>query len=104
MIEPLGFRVLIKADVVEEKTESGIILMSSTVEEERLAQMYGTVVAIGPTAWFAYDKKDNPDWKPWCEVGDRVSYAKFGGKFIKDPVTKEEYVIVNDVDITARVS
>lgn len=97
MITPAGYRVLVKADPIEEESEGGIILITNERDKllEKAAQTYGTLVLIGESAWH-----DSPTG-PWAEVGDRVAYSKHGGKFIKDPDTDEEYVLLNDEDITA---
>lgn len=96
MITPAGYRVLVKADSVEEVTEAGIIVYSNERDLllEKAAQTFGTLVAVGESAWH-----DQPS--AWAKVGDRVSYSKHGGKFIKDPETGEEFVILNDDDITS---
>lgn len=95
---PLGFRVLIYPDPVESKTESGIVL----VENERMkraAQEYGTIVAIGPSAW-----KNVDDGTPWAKVGDHVAYSRYGGKFVTLPEDPEnKYVIIDDVDILCKI-
>ena len=38
-------------------------------------------------------------WKPWCQIGDRVLFGKHAGKLEIDPVTEEEFMILNDEDI-----
>ena len=93
MIKPAGHRVLLKADPIKTETDSGIIL---AVDErlERAAQTNGTLVQVGKDAWEDYNS-------PWAEVGDRVSYIKHAGKWINDPDTGEEYVLLNDIDILA---
>lgn len=97
MIQPAGHRVLIKPDPIEERTKSGIVVLAT--EEARImeqaAQITGVIVEVGFTAWKAYD-----DGVPWARVGDRVFYAKFAGKEVTDPDTKEKFIIVNDEDIT----
>lgn len=107
MLKVVGHRVLIKPDPVEERTGSGIwIHTPETAKLEEAAQVRGTVVAIGPTAWHAFDRY-NPDgtrntsWVEWCKVGDKVYYAKYSVKRITDTETGEEYVIANDQDIVA---
>ena len=71
--------------VVEEKTEGGIIMYSKQEDmtRDQFAQTIGTIVAVGSTAWKAYDRF-NPvtgdelaDWKPWAAVGDKVLFAKY---------------------------
>jgi co-chaperonin GroES (HSP10) len=94
--------VLVKPDY-EEVSKGGIVI----VEDDRqgvAACETGKVVGIGPTAWHAYDKtlpdgKPNTHWEPWAKVGDRVVYARYGGKILKDPDTKEKYIMINDVDV-----
>jgi co-chaperonin GroES (HSP10) len=34
-------------------------------------------------------------------VGDRVTFAKYGGFSIEDPITKEKFRILNDEDIVS---
>jgi co-chaperonin GroES (HSP10) len=118
-IKPVGFRVLVLPDVAEDLeafekqedggylSEGGIHLSGKSetiidIQREKAAEVYGVLVAVGPTAWRAFDN-DIPgyEWQPWAKVGDRVSYAKFGGKFLTDPVTGIEYMLLNDRDITS---
>lgn len=101
MIKAIGYRVLIKADPVETTTESGIILAIDE-KRERVAQEYGEVIDIGPLAWKEINK--NYSDEPWCKVGDRVVFSKYGGKLVIDPDTAQEYVILNDEDILAVVT
>jgi co-chaperonin GroES (HSP10) len=110
MIIPKGHRVLIKPDEVESQTATGIIL----VQDERLAKggnQFGTIVSVGKQAWKAFREVDENgkevNGRPWAEVGDRVIFAKYAGKFVYDPTTgtsdkdREEYLIINDEDIVA---
>jgi co-chaperonin GroES (HSP10) len=105
MIKVVGHRVLIRPKPLETKTESGIVI--SYGEKERLHKSgveEGTVVMVGPTAWknpeLGYGE---PGWEPWAKEGDQVVYAKYSGKHLSDPQTKEEFVLLNDVDIQAIV-
>lgn len=94
MIKPQGHRVLVRPDKKEEKTVGGIIIAETIREREELAGIFGTVVAIGPNAWAAFD-----DGKPWAQVGDRVVFSKYGGLVLEDPDTKELFRLLNDDDI-----
>lgn len=94
MIEPAGHRVLIKPDIVEEKTAGGIILAQTTKDRDQQATMRGTVVNVGVNAWKAFD-----DGTPWASEGDKVVFRKYAGEVIKDG--EEEYRVVNDDDILA---
>lgn len=95
MIEVCGHRVLLRPKSQEKVSKGGIVIPDKILEQERLATTVGEVVSIGPTAW------DDFGGDPWCQVGQWVVYAKYGGKFIKDPSTGEEFVVVNDEDIIA---
>lgn len=96
MLVPAGHRVLVKPDTVEEVTKGGIILTATVKEKDELAGIFGTVVAVGDTAW-----KDYSSGEPWAKVGDRVAFAKYGGFIIADPATDEQFRLLNDEDIVA---
>lgn len=93
-IVPAGHRVLIKPEIVEEKTSGGIILAQTTKDREQQATMRGEVVDVGENAWKAFD-----DGRPWAKVGDKVVFRKYAGE--KIPEGDEEYRVVNDEDILA---
>ena len=100
-LKPLGHRVLIKPDDVEAKSKGGIILPDDLTKQERGAQVVGTVMDIGETCW-----ADTPG-DPWCQVGDRVIFAKYSGMKIWNPVDgkyRDDLLIVNDLDITALIT
>ncbi len=92
MIAPVGHRVLIQPDPVDEVSKGGIIMVQDKRQQE--AQATGVIIAIGPSAWKAFD-----DGSPWAQVGDRVYYAKYGGYLVKDG--QAEYRLLNDEDICA---
>lgn len=109
MIEVLGFRVLVRPDAGafgnkrnakgERVLDSGLVVVETDeVKREEASQIFGTVVGVGSLAW-----SDKGDGTPQVKVGDYVSYAKYGGTFITDLDTKEVYVILNDLDITAKI-
>lgn len=92
-IVPAGHRILVKPDPVEEVSSGGIVLSTKeTREREQMAQVDGTLVAVGATAW-----KDQPDGA-WAKVGDRVSIGKYAG-LLRKGKDGEEYRIVNDLDL-----
>jgi len=98
MLEPAGHRVLVTPDPVEEVSKGGIILAIETKDRNAQKQIFGTLVKIGINAW-----KDYSDGKPWAKVGDRVAFAQYGGFIIKDPITQEEFRLLQDEDICAIV-
>lgn len=97
-VRALGFRVVIRPDKFEEITKGGIVL---AVDErmEMNAQTTGVIVELGED--FAKDFKPRTSY--WgLQPGDRVFYAKYAGKWVKDPETNEELLILNDEDIVAK--
>jgi co-chaperonin GroES (HSP10) len=95
-IHPKGHRVLILPDPVEEVTQSGIILsVGENRDRERLAQLKGTIVELGNTAWL-----DQPS--PWANEGDHVIFGKYSG-LIYQGADDKEYRIINDLDVVALV-
>ena len=95
-IHPVGHRVLILPEQVEEKTQSGIIVHSaSQLAREEMAQINGLVVDVGTTA---YDDQTTP----WCQVGDRVIIGKYSG-LIYDGNDGKKYRVINDLDVVALV-
>lgn len=92
-ITPRGNKLLVKPEEILEKTASGLILPMQAVEREAMAQMYGSVVAIGPHCW-----PDEPERR--CEIGDRIIFAKYAGEMFKgnDGIT---YRLINARDVVA---
>jgi chaperonin GroES len=66
-------------------------------KREQKAVEYGTVVAVGPTAFKDYHR--GPDI---LKVGDKLTFAKYAGKSIKDG--DNEYLILNDEDCLAVIT
>ena len=102
-VEVCGHRVLLKAANVEDEITEGALKgfkldVGEDHQRSKAATNIGYVVAVGLTAWKAFDG-DDPDWKPWAKIGDKVYFAKFAGKFIT--IEDETYIIVNDEDIQA---
>lgn len=89
--ETLGFRVLLKPEILKE-SKGGIVIASSE-RNQAINSDKGVIVAVGPEAFKAF-KYDNP-----YKVGDKVFYAKYGTKLLKDETTDELYIIANDEDI-----
>ena len=95
--EPCGHRVVVKLRKVEEKTESGIVIATTTnLKREQYGVEEAYVTAVGKTAFKAFD-----DGEPWCEVGDLVAITKYSGKDYEDPETGDIYRVINDEDIMA---
>lgn len=65
-IQPLDNMILVKVDAPESKTQGGIYLAETTVNQEARGRIIGTVLKKGPKADF-------------CEVGEEVIFAKYSG-------------------------
>ncbi len=98
-IKPLDMRVLVLPDPVEEITKGGIILAPTAVDKEKYATVKGTLIAVGVNAWA--EAKQSPDFTA-PRPGSRVMIAKYGGVVVEG-ADKQEYRILNDVDVTAEL-
>ena len=93
MLKPLGDRVLVKPEAVEQKTASGLYIASAAQEKPQR----GEVVAVGAGKINAQGNHIPMDVK----VGDTVIFGKFGGNEIK--VDGEDYLLMRTEDIFAVV-
>ena len=94
-INPAGWRVLIRPMEITKVSKGGIILQTEeTSEREQMANTTGIVIAMGDECF--------QDTSRWCEVGDKVIFAKYAGLLYtgKDGVS---YRLINDEDITAKL-
>ena len=87
-----GHRLLLEPEVTETVTESGIVLASKTVAQDKARCVWATVIEIGHDAWS--DKSTD-----FCGVGDKVLVGEYTGKFHTSPVDGKEYRFINDLDV-----
>ena len=90
-VKPLGDRVIIKQDAVEETTAGGLILAHDAKEKPQT----GTVLAVGEGKL----DKDGKLVPVPVKVGDRVLYGKYGGTEVS--VDGEDLLIVRADDLYA---
>lgn len=90
--QPLSDRVLVKPDVAEEKTESGIIIPDTAQEKPQR----GTVVAVGPGKVEDGKKVDMS-----VKEGDKVLYGKYAGTEIT--LDGDEMMIMRENDILGKL-
>lgn len=119
-IWPAGDRVMVKPDPIEDEvTSAGFVIPEQYRVKYEQAQATGTLVAIGPDAFqhvtervykiHSGNKRELVEERlrgysePFAHVGDRVAFAKFSGMRVKGE-DGELYIVLNDEDITARVS
>lgn len=79
-ISPVEYNVVVRMDVVEEKTVGGIILPQSKTDRDELSADEGTIVAASPHA-FSYAEWPEGTQPP--QVGDRILMAQFDGRIWK---------------------
>ena len=89
--ESLGFRVLIKPEILPKKSQGGIDLSALDDRGQAVNSDKGTILMVGPDAWKALKME------PPVKVGDKVFYAKYGAKTIKDG--EDLYILCNDEDV-----
>lgn len=92
----LGYQILVKAPILEEKTAAGIFLCDDVIKSQQRRQNIGLILKIGPSAFQdrCADRK--------CEIGDWVAYSNFE----RSPEYVDKYVLyyINDAHILARYS
>ena len=102
-LKAVAFRVLVKPEevITEHKVKDSDIRIHLAVDEEleKGARVCGTIVDIGPDVYAAFHTSQE---FAGLQVGDRVYYARYAGKTIKHPETKEDFVLLNDEDIVAK--
>lgn len=103
MIEPCGYRVMLKVHDITEvdsayrsATKTGIVLPKEHLKMEQNAVDKGEIVAIGPQA---FQELGGPEANG-VKVGDYAVFAKYAGKLVEDH-DGTKYLIVNDEDVVA---
>lgn len=91
MLKPLADRIIVKREVVSNKSESGLILAGA----QDVKSNQGTVLAVGPGRVV-----QNGILPVDLVVGDRVMFSAYAGTPIL--VDNEELLILNEADILAK--
>lgn len=87
MFQPLADRILIKPQIAEEKTKSGIFI-PETAKEQRAE---GEVIAVGTGL------KNGKKYEFSVKKGDKVVYSKYSGDEIK--IEGKEYKVMREEEI-----
>lgn len=90
-VQPLGNRVLVKPDEVEEKTSGGLVLPPSASEDQKPET--GTVVKLGK------GKVDGKEVSFEVSIGDRVYFKKYSPDEIL--IDGDKYLLLDQEDILA---
>ena len=97
MIEPIGYRIVVKPMKVKNKTKGGVFIPDEVVERNAIVVQVGKVIAIGPDA---FNRKDLfPSGKPY-DVGDWVVYAPHIGVGVT--IDDDYFRVMNDDHILAK--
>ena len=105
-IQPFGSRVLVQISTPKSTSAGGIILSTDTKDTEKWNTQVARVVSIGPVAFKNRTTLESWPEGDWCQVGDFVRVAKYGGDRYEVPVNNNEsamFVIFNDLDIIGKV-
>jgi len=90
-IRPVGNRVAIRRDTATKQTPGGLALPDNIVEHPRM----GTVIAVGPGAFKAYDPgEDSIRYPMECQVGDRVVMPHTAELILLDPNDPSSEVVI----------
>ncbi len=92
-IKPLADRVIVKPDVAEEKTSSGIIIPDTAKEKPQR----GTIIAVGEGRY-----ENGTKIEMSVKSGDKVLYGKYAGTEIT--LEGEDLMIMRESDILGIVS
>lgn len=92
-IEPLGDRLLVKADDPLKMTKGGIVLPDNSLEKSKT----GVVLAVGPGRLLDNGERGGIPLKE----GDRVLFNEYAGTVVI--VDKEKYLIMNHDEILGRL-
>ena len=94
--KPTGHRILVKTLDISNKTNKGIYLPDSSVQDHRAVASIGKVIDLGADA---YNREDMSE--PWCKIGDYVMFGKYVGHKFK--FGQAELRIMNDDEILGTV-
>ena len=90
-IQPLGKRVLVQSDEVEQVTKGGLVLPPSSSDDKRPAT--GTILTLG------IGKDDGKSIEFDVKVGDRIYFKKYSPEEIE--IEGKKYLLLDAEDILA---
>ena len=92
---PTADKILVEPMQVKEQTKGGIVLATTSVEKEQLAQTIGTVVAMGSTAQLCPEMEG-------INIGDQVLFARYSGA--EFPIDGLAYRIMRARDVIGKAT
>lgn len=94
--QPKGYKMLVAVPSIEEKTAGGIIIPDKLKDAEKVASIFGNVIAMGD---MCFQDQDKFPTGPWCRVGDWVIFRSYSGTRLK--VDGNEFRLINDDTVEA---
>ena len=95
--KPIGYHLLFVMPKVQDATNGGVYLPTTTKTREDVASIVGKVIDVGDDAYPDTDRRFESG--PWCKKGDWVLISKYSGhRFEYDNV---EMRLLNDDAILA---
>ena len=98
MPDPTGWRILVLPYRGKGKTDGGIYLPDTVVQEQTVSTQVGYVLKVGS---LAYKDTEKFPTGPWCEEKDWVMFARYAGSRFK--IDGGEVRILNDDEILAKI-
>jgi co-chaperonin GroES (HSP10) len=98
MPNPTGWRILVLPYRGKGKTEKGLYMPDTVVEQQQVSTQVGYVLKVGP---LAYKDSNKFPSGPWCEEKDWVMFARYSGSRFN--IDGGEVRILNDDEILARI-
>lgn len=103
-IKPAGWRILVLVLTTPEETAGGVLLTDDERERRAVNSPQGIVLALGPRAYKATEPGDYRfgvpgEEEPWCSVGDRILFQRYGGRITR-LANGQALAILNDTDIS----
>jgi|TARA_R110000764_G_scaffold211501_1_gene297601 co-chaperonin GroES (HSP10) len=96
---PTGWRILILPYKGQGKTEGGILLPASVVDQQKISTQVGYVLKVGS---LAYKDTDKFPTGAWCAEKDWVMFARYAGSRFQ--IDGGEVRILNDDEILAKIN
>lgn len=97
--DPVGHYMLVALPDPERKTRGGILLTDEYVDNDRIASVFGVVLAMGPDCFqgtFPNGVLRFPTG-PWCQTGDHVLFPRYSGHRIR--ISDVEFRVLADDQI-----
>lgn len=104
---PFGNLVLVQIRSPKKKSAGGIILHTETTDTEKWNTQVGKIIHVGPVAFKNRSTMEPWPEGAWCNEGDFVRVAKYGGDRWEVPISDTEtamFVIFKDTELIGKVT